>query len=432
MRKHKIILALIFLFFINYAGCELLEEDYNLPEYENSVKIGVVGDVSILREQVENMFFGAKLAAEEINSNGGLDIENTNYSIELIFKDSGGDPEKGVKVTQDLINQGVNIIIGPTFSSVAIEMAELCVANDVLMMTYSATTPELTFLEDNDLIWRTCPSDNTFGMISSQYCFDSLEYRSASIFYRNDRFGQGLSQIIKDNFSQRDGFVANYVSFPGNIIDLGTYNFNYELNTLLSQEVDVIFIISFSSEIAILTSEIYNNDLYQQLENKPRLFLNDGIVPEELIINGNPEILETVIGITSTNEGNENYNTYKTNYNTRFGFSPSTYSEHAYDAIYSVVYAMLRANSLESVDIKAYLREISGAEYSDNPDNPDPVVINVNEFNVAKNILSKGEIINYEGASGPINFDINGDPIPKIVIWEIENNEYKEITYYGK
>ncbi len=431
MKKHKLIISLIFLFFLFSIGCEKLEEDYNIPQYDHSIKIGVVGDVSVLREQVENMFFGAKLASEEINQMGGLDINNKNYRIELIFKNSGGSPEEGVKVTNELINDGINIIIGPTFSSVAVEMAELCVENEALMMTYSATTPELTLLNDQDFIWRTCPSDHTFGTISAQYCIDSLLYEKAAIFYRNDRFGQGLSSIINENFQELGGHITNYVLYPGDIPNLESYNFSYELNTLLSEEVDVIFIIAFSSEVAVLTNEIYNNELYQQIENKPKLFLNDGIVPEELIINGNPEMLETVIGITSTNEGNTNYNMYKENYIERFGFSPSTYSEHAYDAVYSIVYAMLRASSEEPEDIIEFLREISGSDLCGDIIT-DQVVINVNEFDVAKNIIEKGQTIDYEGASGPLNFDCNGDPAPKIVIWGIENNEYKEITYYGK
>ena len=431
LKKHKIA-AFVSLFFLFAIGCEKLNEDYNLPEHNNPLKIGVVGDVSVLREQVENMFFGALLASEEINHFGGVEINNENFEIELIFKNSAGSAEEGINVTSELISEGVDLIIGPTFSSVAVEMAELCIQNDVLMMTYSATTPELSALNDKDLIWRTCPSDFTFGTISAQYCFDSLQYRSAAIFYRDDRFGIGLSEIIKNNFKELGGYISNCVSYPGDIIDLSTYDFNYELNTLLSEEVDLIYIIAFNSEIAVLTNEIYNNALYQAFENKPQIFLNDGIIAEELIINGNPELLETVIGITSTNEGNPNYSKYKTNYENRFGFSPATYSEHAYDALYCIAYAMLRANSSDPNDIINFLREISGMEEFGNSFPSDQIIINVNEFDFGKYIISKGESINYEGASGPISFDYYGDPIPKIVIWGIENNEFVEISYYGK
>lgn len=428
----KIYPLILLLFIFIVSACEKLTEDFNKPVYENSIKIGVVGDVSVLREQVENMFFGAKLASEEINNSGGIELNGDNFEIELIYKNSAGSPEEGIKVSNELIKQGVEIIIGPTFSSVAIEMAELCIENEVLMMTYSATTPELSLLNDKDLIWRTCPSDYTFGAISAQYCYDSLEYRTAAILYRDDRFGIGLSEIIKSNFQERGGSVSNYVSYPGNIADLSSYNFDYEINTLLSKEVDVIYTVAFNSEIAILINKIYNSPIYQSLEKKPTIFVNDGILTEELIANANTEILKTIFGITSTNEENPNYSSYKTNYINRFGFSPATYSEHTYDAVYSIAYAMLRANSSSPFNIASYLREISGGEMLTNTRPSEQIIINVNEFAIGKNVISKGETINYEGASGPINFDYYGDPLPKIVIWGIKNNEFTEISYYGK
>ena len=435
MRKfhgRKIYLIASLLIFLFFYGCENLQEDYNLPQYENSIKIGVVGDVSALREQVENMFYGAKLASEEINKNGAVTLGDKNFEIELVYRNSAGSPEAGVRVTRELISNDINLIIGPTFSSVAVEMAEFCIEQQALMMTYAATTPELTFLNDNDLIWRTCPSDHNMGKITAQYSYDSLQTRKAAILYRDDRFGKGLSEIIINQFEEHGGYVSSYVSYPGDIVDLSAYNFSYEINTLLKEPVDIIFLAAFTSEVAVLSNAIYNNDLYQNFERKPFLFLNDGIIAEEVILNGNPEMLPTIRGITSTNEENPNYHIFKENFIERFGFAPATYSEQAYDAVYSIVYALLRANSPDPNNIKNYLREISGTTRFGGTPDAEQIIINVDEFNVAKSIIEKGQLINYEGASGPIDFDINGDPSPKIIIWGIRNNQFSELSYYGK
>jgi len=64
MKKHKLILALVSLFFLISIGCENLKEDYNLPEYDNSIKIDVVVDVSILREKQVNMYLGVKFVSK--------------------------------------------------------------------------------------------------------------------------------------------------------------------------------------------------------------------------------------------------------------------------------------------------------------------------------------------------------------------------------
>ncbi len=427
--KH-IVLLIIISIILFIGSCELLEEDFNTPDYKQSVKIGVVGDVSVLREQVESMFFGAKLASEEINNKGGLTIDEEDYPIELIFKNSGGCPDQGIKVVDELIEEGVQIIVGPTFSSVAVEMAEKCVENNVLLMTYSATTPELTYMQDNNLVWRTCPSDYTFGTISAQYCKDTLQTQNAAILYRDDRFGIGLSEILRIMYIEFGGNITSAVSFPGDEIDLSTYSFDYEMNALLDEEPDVIFIVSFSSEISILINAIYNSDHYQNFENKPYIFVNDGNLPEEIILNVIPDILERTQGITSTNEGNENYITYKNNYIKRFGFAPSTYSEHAYDAVYLIAYAMQKSNSLDPNIFKNDLQSVSGMETLKKNLLEDAIPININEFDIGKRILMSGSFIDYEGASGPINFDEYGDPKPKIVIWGIQNSKYVELTIY--
>ncbi|MDK2977410.1 MAG: branched-chain amino acid transport system substrate-binding protein [Bacteroidales bacterium] len=428
LKRYKIFVFIIG-FVVFMSSCEKLTEDFNKKQYKNPVKIAVVGDVSMLREQVENMFFGAQLAMEEINQKGGLVINGEKREIELIFKNSGGNPELGVDLIYELYEQNINLIIGPTFSSVAVEMAEECVKNNMLMMSYAATTPEITLLDDNDLIWRTCPSDYTFGTISAEYCVDTLQLNNAAILFRNDRFGTGLSTIIKDMFTELGGNVKANVSFP-NEVNLNTYDFEYEMSTIFNSEIDVLFIVAFNSEIAVLTHRIFNNSKYQSLNKKPYIFVNDGILPEEILTNGNPELIDDILGISSTNEGNPNYALYKNNYKSRFGFLPATYSEHAYDAVYCLAYAMLKGNTTNPLQIKQYLREISGVD--DYDPNNDVIKINVNEFDVGKNILLKGRSINYEGASGPINFDINGDPFPKIVIWSFENNQYIELTHFEK
>ncbi|MFW5721272.1 MAG: ABC transporter substrate-binding protein, partial [Bacteroidota bacterium] len=259
VNKYKRILVVIIGFVSLISGCENLTEDYNQKQYENPVKIAVVGDVSVLREQVENMFFGAQLAMEEINQNGGLEINGEKREIELIFKNSGGNPEQGVDVVYELFEQNIDLVIGPTFSSVAVEMAEVCINNNMLMMSYSATSPEISMLNDNDLIWRTCPSDYTFGTISAEYCIDSLQLRNAAILYRDDRFGIGLSNIILGMFNELGGNIKANVSFPGDEIDLSTYDFKNEMNTVFNREIDVLYIVAFNSEIAVLTNRIFNN-----------------------------------------------------------------------------------------------------------------------------------------------------------------------------
>jgi len=397
-----------------------------MPTFKNPIKIGVVGDVSIGREVVENVFFATKMAADEINASGGLIINGEEREIELIFKNSDGDPETGNEVVSELIKEGAKIIVGPTTSTVAVEMAETCIANDILMITNSATIPDLSYVNDKNLIWRTCPSDAFSGTIMAMYATDSLEFESGAILIRDDNFGHSMAQIIEEKFESLGGEIVAKSSYP-TAGELSNYNYGSEINVLLEEEPEIIFLIVFEEEIGKITQDLWYSSLYQDADKKPNLFLTEGGFYNELITNGQPDILETIIGISSSITNTPNYMTYKNNYLSKFSFSPVTYSEHAYDAIYLLALATQKAQSIDPNEIKQNLRSVSGCI-----DNQECTHINVDEFASARVLLQSGFKINYEGASGKIDFDTNGDPNSTFVIWGLDDNEYVEYSYYNQ
>lgn len=411
-----------------FTTCDDLKEDFNIKSYKNPIKIAVVGDVTIGREFAENVFFAVKMAADEINSNGGLTINGVEREIELVFKNSGGTPEIGETVINELINENIDIIIGPTVSAVAVDMANLCIENNILMMTYSATVPELSYLNDRNLVWRTCPSDAFSGIVMADYAFDSLDINKGAILYREDKFGLAMKEIIAEEFILAGGEILATASYPTEEVELNLYDYSNQINHLLKFEPQIIFTIVFELEIGKITQDFWASPLYQDYVLKPKMFLTEGGFLQELIANGQPNVVETILGISSSITTSSNYITFKNNYFQKFDFEPVTYAEHAYDALYSIVYAMLKAQSVLPDDIKQSLRMVTGNTGSGS----ESVIINVNEYENAKVLLLSGVDINYEGASGAINFDENGDPESKFVIWGIRDGEYTEISYYEK
>lgn len=420
---------IVFILFISISfACENLKEDFKIEPLNNPVKIGVVGDVTIAREVIENIFFAIKMAADEINSNDGLTINGEIRDIELIFKNSGGDPDFSETLINELIAEDVSIIIGPSISSVAVDMANLCIENNILMMTYSATIPELSFLNDKNLIWRTCPSDIYSGIIMAKYAFDYLDLKRGAILYREDNFGVAMEEIITKEFELIGGEIIATASFPTNESDLNLYDFSGEINQLLEYEPQIIFTLVFEQEVVKITHDLWATPLYQDYTQKPQIFLSEGGFVQELITNGQPDVVESIVGISSSGNQTSNYITFNENYFQKYDFEPINYAGHAYDALYSIVYAMLRAQSVIPEDFKKSLQFVTGSV--DSIDNP--IVVNVNEFNKAKTLLLSDVEINYNGASGTINFDENGDPKSKFVIWKIVGEEYIEVSYIEK
>jgi len=424
--KKRIIHILLFLFLglIILYGCDMLQEDFNEIDYKNPIKIGVVGDLTTGREVVENVFFAVKLAADEINKTGGLSIDGVEREIQLIFKNSGGNSEKGLEVVRELMDEQVEIIIGPTNSEVAVGMAAKCIEKNILLMTYSASAPSLSYLNDKDLIWRTCPSDAFSGYVMAFYANEYLDIEKAAILYRDDKFGQGMKDVIKDKFELYDAEIVATEGFPTEGTDVYRYDFGPHIERLLANEPQIIFTVIFEPEVGKITRDLWSSALYKQYEEKPYIFLTEGGFLKELEANGQPEVIETILGISSSITNTPNYLSFKEAYFGKYGFNPVTYAEHGYDALYSIAYAMQRSESVDPLIIKQNLRLVTGGSGS----NPEAVKVNVNEFARAKILLLSEVNINYEGASGAISFDQNGDPKSKFVIWKIEDGEYKEIT----
>ncbi len=425
--KH-ITLALVTILLLVICSCENLEEDFNVQQFENPIKIAVVSDISISRASAENIILSTQLAAKEINASGGLRINGTKHEIELIHKDSGGNPELGLEVIAELQEQEVNLIVGPSISAVALDMAEYCIQENMLMISFSATIPSLSTLNDNDLVWRTCPSDEFSGQIMSAYAYDSLNFRNAAIFHRNDNFGNSLAKIIQNNFELLGGNILSVESYPASINDQDDYNYAEKLNLILSQNPEIIFVSIFERELIKITQDLWNSPVYQSMPVKPKIFLSEGGYEKDLLTGGQTEILESIIGISSTVTSTDNYIRYKENFFQRYNFDPLSYSEHAYDAVYAYAYAIQKAQSTDPNIVKNHLRAVTGGEGS----NDNAVEINVNEFTRATTLIDSDLDINYQGASGKIDFDSNGDPLSRYAIWGFQNGNVITFSIYNK
>jgi branched-chain amino acid transport system substrate-binding protein len=78
--------------------------------------------------------------------------------------------------------------------------------------------------------------------------------------------------------------------------------------------------------------------------------------------------------------------------------------------------AAVRGGSSDSETIRDNLQAVSGGEGGDQ--------FTFEQLGEAIQALLAGEEIDYEGASGPINFDENGDPGAALYeVWQFEGNE---------
>ncbi len=104
----------------------------------DTIKIGVVSELQLSTGQ--GIVNAAKMAAEEINADGGI----LGKKIELFIEDSELKPEKGVIAMKKLVlDDKVNVLIGTMSSGVALAIQPFLSEYQIVFMTTGAASPDL-------------------------------------------------------------------------------------------------------------------------------------------------------------------------------------------------------------------------------------------------------------------------------------------------
>jgi branched-chain amino acid transport system substrate-binding protein len=157
------------------------------------ITIGLVapltGPVAAYGDQVKN---GAEAAVDTINKNGGILGEQ----VVLKLADDAGDPKQGVSAANNLVGNGVHYVIGPVTSGVAIPASDVFAENGVLMVTPTATAPDLTNRGLTNIL-RTCGRDDQQAEVAAKYVLDHLKDKKVAIIHDKGTYGMGLANAFK-------------------------------------------------------------------------------------------------------------------------------------------------------------------------------------------------------------------------------------------
>jgi branched-chain amino acid transport system substrate-binding protein len=191
---------------------------------EETIKIGVIvpltGDLASFGETMVN---AARLAESEINEGGGV----LGKKIELKICDDGTTADGAKSCFDKLTSEGIKLIIGPATSSAIIK--GICGGNTqscdpvkqkrVLIISPSATSPLISDIDDDGLIWRNAPSDDLQGKALAQLArgkiegLEAMKVDKVSVIYRDDPYGAKLAEEFKREFESLGGTVLKFVKY---------------------------------------------------------------------------------------------------------------------------------------------------------------------------------------------------------------------------
>ena len=129
-----------------------------------ALKIGLLMDFSggsteVLRDRRRAF----ELAIEHVNEGGGV----FGLPVTVAVGDTTANPEKAVAAARHLVEvEGVQAIVGPNATANALAVAERAIGPAAIpTVSFSATSPALTAVADNDFLFRTALSDVSQGPV---------------------------------------------------------------------------------------------------------------------------------------------------------------------------------------------------------------------------------------------------------------------------
>jgi branched-chain amino acid transport system substrate-binding protein len=173
------------------------------------VVIGIAGPLE--KANGHSMKLAAQMAADEINQHGGIDGRH----VRLVFGDDEGDQSKAIEVARQLRgNAEVLAVVGHVNSAASLKAATMYNAenNDsvpgdpVVQISPASSSPELT--QAGDWTFRVCPTDLEFSPALARWAAANLGRRRAAVLYANDNYGQGVASTFTAAFSRDGGTVV--------------------------------------------------------------------------------------------------------------------------------------------------------------------------------------------------------------------------------
>ena len=346
-----------------------------------------------------------QLAAGHVNRAGGVG----GGSMLVISRDTAVNPVQGVDAARALVDvEGAVAIVGALSSGVTIASAQsVTIPKGVLLISGASTAPAITTLEDDDLLFRTTPSDAAQGAVLARLA-NELGYQTVGIMYINNAYGEGLAAQFEESFAEYGGQVTAKVPHEDT-----QPTFASELEKATEGNPDALAVMSYTGQ-----SRVYVREALEGGYADTFLFV-DGVKGSEWIdeIDAWDE-LDGTLGTAPGSEGNPALSIFETAYEETYGF-PVTHpfmAEH-YDATVLIALAAAKAGSTtDSAAIRDALRFVANAPGE---------VVGPGRDGIARalRLIAEGKDVNYEGAGGIVDFDENGDVFGTIEIWQVKDGE---------
>ena len=374
--------AFLFALVLTLAACG--KKDNAAPSVEADeaiVKIGSVapltGPQAALGKDNDN---GARLALDEINATG-VTLGGKKVKFELLSEDDQADPRIATIVAQKLIDQHVIGVLGHLNSGSSIPASKVYSDAGIPQISPSATAIAYT-AQGFKTTFRVMTNDRQQGKVLGEYAVKKMAGRRVAIIDDRTAYGQGLADEVAKAVKAAGGEVVAHEFTTDRSTD-----FLAILTSIKGKKPDVLFFGGMYPQAVPMVKQMHS------LAMKTRFLGGDGAQTADFVKLAGADAEGTTatapgLPLDSMPGGRE----FRQKFTAKYGVIQN-YAPYAYDAAWTMIEAMKKADSAEPAK---YLAELPR--------------------------------VRRDGVTGPISFDERGDIRGgAITIYQVKNGAWEVV-----
>lgn len=346
--------------------------------------VGFTGDMGPWAPALNN---AAILAVEEINAAGGV----LGNQVQLVSEDNGSGVDGAVRGAQKLVSvDKVSAIIGPE-SDPIVALLQFATDNKVPIISTSAGTEALDKAGGTGkYIYRTNASDTFLGIVHAKLLLDEMKQKEVALVVENTEGTMSGANTFERAYERFGGKISKKI-----VLSPGQANYLNELRDLASADPDYVFL-----AVGQATGVNFVKQAYQRGYDWKSWVTAELQSPDFVKAAGVDVVKGFINPVSSQRADAPSWERFSQAYEKRFGEKPEPgfYQAETYDAFIAAALAMEAAKSATGEAIDANLAKVAG-----------PGGDKVISFEEGVKALQAGKDIDYEGASGSVDFNEHGN-----------------------
>ena len=284
----------------------------------------------------------AELVVKDINAKGGI----LGKKVELLIEDDACKPEMAINTATKLVSRKADIVMGHICSGATKAAMGIYKDAKIIVVSPSATNPELTQSGQYPNFFRTIASDDAQAKLEVDFTVNRLKIKKIAILHDKGDYGKGLAVFAK-KFIEADK-KAQVVLYEG--ITPGAVDYSAIVQKIKQSGAEAVIFGGYHPEAASIISQMRKKGM-------KTLFVSDDGVKDVTFIKVAGKYAEGVYA-TGPKDTSKNPLAIAANeaHKKAYGSDPGAFYQNAYAATQAILKAIQKAKSTDYTKVSNALR----------------------------------------------------------------------------